>query len=320
MPELPEVEIARRCIAPLLLGRVIATVHTTRPSYVFLTPPEELRHALAGRTARALSRNGKYLVATLDDDSQLVLHLGMTGQLLVWQGGDIPPRALDAAGQVADRHAPRDAVGRGLPEDVNARRELSPGALPPPRNAAQRPDAHTHLRLAFRDGGPEIWFRDARKFGKLLWLRPGERTQRLARLGVDALALTAEALCALRRGRRVTIKTLLLDQGAVAGVGNIYADETLFAAGVRPGRRAARVTRAECGRIASALAAVLERSIAAGGSSISDYIAPDGSAGHFQRQHAVYARTGLPCPRCGTAIRRVAIAMRSSHYCPRCQR
>ena len=293
MPELPEVEITRQRLAPLLLDRPIAAVHTTRPSYVFLTPPGALRHALPGRIVRSLSRNGKYLIANLDDASQLVLHLGMTGQLLVRGASNPAPRPLDA-------------TRRALP--LRGGEELYPA------------DAHTHLRLSFRDRGPEVWFRDARKFGKLLWLRPGERSQRLDRLGVDALALTAEALSALRRGRRVAIKTLLLDQGAVAGIGNIYADEALFAAGVRPSRRATRVTGAECGRIASALAAVLERAIAAGGSSISDYVAPDGNAGGFQRQHAVYARTGSPCRRCGTAIRRIAIAMRSSHYCPRCQR
>ena len=163
-------------------------------------------------------------------------------------------------------------------------------------------------------------FRDVRKFGKVQLLSPGEASERLDKLGVDALELTGAALFAATRGRSVAIKSLLLDQAVIAGAGNIYADEALFLARVRPRRPAGRVTRAECERIAQGLVRVLLRSIETGGSSISDYVAPDGSDGAYQDERRVYARTGEPCSRCGARIRRSVIGQRSAHYCARCQK
>jgi formamidopyrimidine-DNA glycosylase len=165
-----------------------------------------------------------------------------------------------------------------------------------------------------------VFFRDVRKFGKVQLLAPGELSPRLDKLGVDALELTGHALFAATRGRNVAIKSLLLDQALIAGAGNIYADEALFLAGVRPTRRAGRVSRAECARIAEALKRVLLRSIETGGSSISDYVAPDGSDGAYQDERRVYAREGEGCPECGARIRRVVIGQRSAHYCAGCQR
>jgi len=290
MPELPEVEVTRRRIAPLLVGRTVERVQTTAPSYFFLTEPTRLRRALTGRRFAALERRGKYLIAVLDDESRLLLHLGMTGQL--FSSAVTSPRLLRAS----------------------ARAILAP-------EAQQRftPDEHTHLRLAFDDAGPEVWMRDARKFGKVQWLAPGASSARLDRLGADALGATGEAIFAATRARKVAIKNLLLDQAVLAGTGNIYADEALFGAGVRPTRAARRVTRAECDRIAAALVRVLERSIETGGSSISDYVAPDGSDGAYQDERRVYARTGEPCHACGTKIRRIVLGQRSAHYCPKCQ-
>ncbi len=291
MPELPEVEITRRRIAPVLIGRRIASVETTAPSYFFITPPDRLRTSLRGRTVTDLQRVGKYLLAKLDDDHVLLVHLGMTGQL--FSGGVSSPRLLSAT--------------------VRA-------SLAPEEQRDFEPDVHTHFVLRFSDGGPAVLMRDVRKFGKLLLLGPGEAHPRLSRLGKDALTATGDDLFAATRGRQASIKAVLLDQSVLAGVGNIYADEALFLAGVRPGRRAARVTRAECERLAEGLVRVLERSIETGGSSISDYVAPDGQDGRYQDERRVYSRTGLPCHACGTAIRRRVVAQRSSHYCPACQR
>jgi formamidopyrimidine-DNA glycosylase len=290
MPELPEVEVTRRRIEPWLVGRRIASVRTTAASYFFLTPPARLRRALPGRSALRLERRGKYLVAALDDGSRLLLHLGMTGQLFT--AGAASVRLLSAA----------------------ARASLAPEEQP--RFA---PDAHTHLRIAFADEGPPVLFRDVRKFGKVQLLAPGEESERLRRLGTDALELTGAALFAATRGREVAIKSLLLDQAVVAGTGNIYADEALFLAGVRPRRPARRVTRAESEAIAGALRRVMLRSIETGGSSISDYVAPDGSDGAYQDERRVYARKGEPCAACGTPIRRLVLGQRSTHFCPRCQ-
>jgi formamidopyrimidine-DNA glycosylase len=181
-------------------------------------------------------------------------------------------------------------------------------------------DEHTHLGLSFADGRPEIAFRDVRRFGKVQLLTPGARSARLDRLGPDALGASGPALFAATRGRRAAIKTLLLDQSVLAGVGNIYADEALFVARVRPARRAGRVTRKECDGLADAIRRVLQEGIAAGGSTISDFVSPYGNEGRYQDDHQVYGREGEACPRCRIPIRRLVLGQRSSHYCPRCQR
>ena len=152
------------------------------------------------------------------------------------------------------------------------------------------------------------------------WIAAGESNDRLDRLGTDALEMSAAELFSANRGRRVAIKAMLLDQSVAAGVGNIYADEALFLAGVRPGRAAKRVTRVECETIVTQLKRVLKRSIETGGSSISDYVAPDGSDGGYQDERKVYGRKGEACLVCGNEIKRKLIAQRSTHYCAHCQR
>jgi formamidopyrimidine-DNA glycosylase len=291
MPELPEVEVTRRSIAPHLVGRCIARVHTTAASYFFLTPPRELARRLAGRRVGALARRGKYLLATLDDGSQLLLHLGMTGQLFTTSARSV--RLLSGT--------------RGA-------------ALSPEAQGSFTPDAHTHLMLEFDDGGENVLFRDVRKFGKVRWIERGKSDARLSKLGVDALEASGAELFARTRGRKASIKTLLLDQAVLAGVGNIYADEALFRAGVRPTRAARSLTSKECALLAAAVVEVLTRSIETGGSSISDYVRPDGSDGGYQNERLVYARTGEGCARCGTPIMRKVLGQRSTHYCRKCQR
>jgi formamidopyrimidine-DNA glycosylase len=290
MPELPEVETTRRQIAPLLVGRRIARLGTTADSYFFVTAVSRLRAALRGRTVSRLDRVGKYLVAYLDDDRRLAIHLGMTGQL--FSSAAASPRLLSAT----------------------ARASLSPE-----EQGVFRPDSHTHLRFHFEDGGPGVYMRDVRKFGKVFLVAPGERNPRLERLGADALTVDGALLFAASRGRRIAVKALLLDQSVIAGCGNIYADEALFLAGVRPGRAAGRVARREYTRIAEVLRGVLLRSIATGGSSISDYVAPDGQDGSYQDERRVYAREGLACYDCASVIRKKFVAQRGTHYCPRCQ-
>jgi len=292
VPELPEVEVTRRQLEPLLVGRRIARVVTTLPSYFFLTPPASLRRRLRGRSVEAIDRIGKYLVARLDNGERLLLHLGMTGQIF---GAGIPGVRLLSSAAAAS-------------------------LTPEQQLEAFRPDKHTHLRLRFDDHGPEVFFRDARKFGKVQLMRADEPSPRLDQLGPDALAARGAVLFAAVRARRVPIKSLVLDQSLLAGVGNIYADEALFLAGVRPTRPGRRVTRPECDRLANAIRRVLRRSIATGGSSISDYVQPDGSSGAYQDERRVYGREGEPCPRCRTRIRRCLIGQRSAHYCPRCQK
>ncbi len=291
MPELPEVEVTRRQLEPLLVGRTVSDVHTTSGSAFFLTPPATLRRRLRGRRVLSLERIGKYLVAWLEDGQRLLLHLGMTGQIF----------------------------GAGV-ASVRLLRATAAAAIAPERQRAGfRPDAHTHLRLSFADGGPDVLFRDVRKFGKVQLLPAGARSPRLERLGTDALRAEGASLYAVTHRRRAPIKAVLLDQSVLAGIGNIYADEALFLARVRPTRPADRLSRKDCGRLAAAIKLVLGRAILAGGSSISDFVRPDGTDGAYQDERRVYARTGEPCPRCGTPIRRVVIGSRSAHFCPRCQ-
>jgi formamidopyrimidine-DNA glycosylase len=291
MPELPEVEVTRRRIEPVLVGRTVRALRTTRPSYFFLTPPATLRRRLVGRTVEGLSRHGKYLIAGLDDGARLLLHLGMTGQL--FPAGSFSVRLLSATARAS---------------------------LPPEAQPGFRPDAHTHLAIEFKDDGPAVFFRDVRKFGKVQWIAPGAGSDRLARLGRDALEVDGAGLFSASRKRTVAVKSLLMSQAVVAGVGNIYADEALFHAGVRPTRRAGRVTRAECERIAREVRRVMLRAIETGGSSISDYVAPDGADGAYQDERRVYARAGRPCLACGTPVKKIVLGARGTHYCPRCQR
>lgn len=278
MPELPEVETVRRTLSPVWVGRRVAHLSTTSPSYFFLTPPRALVRKVTGRCFESLERHGKYLVSALDDGSRLLLHLGMTGQLY------------------ADTAKSARLGGHGAP------------------------DQHIHLRFSFEDGGASIFFRDVRKFGKVQWLAPGESSPRLEKLGPDALRVTGGTLFEASRKRKLPVKPWVLDQSVVAGAGNIYADEALFRAGIRPTRRAQTLSRRECEALAASLRGILERAIQLGGSSISDYIQPDGADGAFQLECAVYGRGGEPCRRCGMSIERVVLAQRSTHHCRSCQK
>lgn len=291
MPELPEVEVTRRQIEPFLVDRRVSRLGTSQDSYFFITPPTTLKKGLEGRRFEALERCGKYLVARVEGGTRLLLHLGMTGQL--FSDGVSSVRLLSATARAA---------------------------LAPDEQARFEPDRHTHLHFEFEDGGAGVYFRDVRKFGKVQLLGEGEASDRLDKLGPDALGLGGGHYFAASRKRTVAVKNLLLDQAVAAGIGNIYADEALFLGGVRPRRRAGRVTRAEYERIADALRSVMKRSIETGGSSISDYVAPDGSDGGYQDERRVYARKGEPCLTCGQPIRRKMLGQRSTHWCSQCQR
>ena len=173
---------------------------------------------------------------------------------------------------------------------------------------------HTHL-IAKLASGREMRFIDPRMFGKLSIYTGGFDPG-----GVEPLEVGEDRFIALFRGRKTPIKSALLNQKLLRGVGNIYADESLFRAGIRPRRRAAAITREQLGKLRCAVREVLREAIALGGSSISDYVDADGEEGFFQLQHRVYGREGEPCLVCGTAIRRVVLAGRSSHYCSKCQK
>jgi formamidopyrimidine-DNA glycosylase len=183
------------------------------------------------------------------------------------------------------------------------------------------PDApqarHTHARLGLKSGR-ELRFVDPRRFGRLEF-RDLSRTAEFKGPGAEPLTIGADQFAALFRGRKLAIKAALLNQTLLAGVGNIYADESLFKAGIRPRKRSGRLTRQELDRLRTSLKDVLKQAIRLGGSSVSDYVDADGVEGFFQLEHCVYQRTGQPCRSCGRPIKRIVVAGRSTHYCAECQ-
>jgi len=269
VPELPEIEVARRDLDPQLTGRAISGAIVREARLRWRIPPEV--GELAGRVVRAVRRRGKYLLLDCGDGC-LILHLGMSGSLRV----------------------------------------VSPGT------PAQR---HEHFDLLL--GDRVLRLRDPRRFGAVLWVRGDEsRHPLIARLGVEPLSPKFDASCLrdLGRGRRTPIKQFLMDGRYVAGIGNIYANESLFVAGVRPTRRARGLSPAVCADLVRAIKQTLRAAIRAGGSSLRDYVRSDGRPGRFQNRYWVYEREGSPCRRCGALIRRRVQGQRASYYCPMCQR
>jgi len=281
MPELPEVETVVRDLRPQLSGRTIASVQLTRDPLIrgrLIRYPSATTFVrrLRGRTIRSVERRGKYIVMPLDQDSErLVVHLGMTGHLRVWE-----------------------------PEET--------------------PVKDTHVRVLL-DTGLELRYDDQRQFGRLLLGKQDELVAARAfpaRLGPEPIHgdLTEAEFDRLVRGRRRPLKSALLDQSFLAGVGNIYADEACFRAGIRPSRWTHQLTLRERRALYSAIQEVLENSIAARGSSIINYVDAFGVRGGNQEQLLVYGRSGEPCVKCGTPLQGTRLAGRGTVYCRKCQR
>jgi formamidopyrimidine-DNA glycosylase len=277
VPELPEVEVTRRGIAPLVVGRRIVAIEVREPRLRWRVP--RALAGLAGCRVRSVKRRGKYLLIDCGR-GHLIVHLGMSGSL----------RVVDA----------RDPPGR-----------------------------HDHVDFAFaapraRAGsGRALRLRDPRRFGAVLWTQEAPLAHPLLRhLGVEPLsrAFDARRLHALTRGHRTSIKQFLMDARRIAGLGNIYASESLFLAGIRPQTPARRLSLARCVRLVAAIRATLRAAIRAGGSSLRDYVDGAGALGSFQTRCDVYGRAGEPCRRCGSAVRCIRQGQRATYYCPRCQR
>jgi formamidopyrimidine-DNA glycosylase len=279
MPELPEVETIASGVNQRVSGDRIAEVWFGSHREPFKTPPARQARGLEGREILTVHRTGKHIVCELGADqtsakagqvyAQWIVHLGMTGRLLV----------------------------------------TTPDAPLAP---------HTHARLGLASGR-ELRFVDPRRFGRLEY-RDLSRMAGFSAPGADPLTVGAEEFFQIFHGRKLAIKAALLNQNLLSGVGNIYADESLFRAGIQPRRLTGRLTRAEFERLRLALVEVLQHAIRLGGSSVSDYVDADGVRGFFQLEHCVYLRTGEPCRQCETPIRRILLAGRGTHYCPHCQR
>ncbi len=270
MPELPEVETIKNDLRPLLVGRTIVGVQVGWERSVDRPSLEEFRDQIVGRRIENVARRGKFLVFILSGGRALLVHLRMTGRLLL-----------------KERTDPWDK--------------------------------HTHLSLSL-DDGQDLRFVDLRKFGRVYLVTDPEEV--LGTLGPEPLDedFGAEDFCGLFRSRKGMIKPLLLNQRFIAGLGNIYVDEALFKAGFHPQRKADTLTSEDLTRLYDAVCEVLRQGIEDGGTSLTDYVRPDGGEGKHQEQLLIFRRAEEPCPRCGKMIERIVVGGRGSFICPQCQR
>ncbi len=295
MPELPEVETIARGLDKRVAGDTVESVWIGSKKQPLKSPAGLIARTLEGKRIVRVHRAGKHIVFDLAVASRTVSQAAS------------PARKSGRAGRGKTRPAASQDTAQWVVHlGMTGRMVVS--------EPAAEIAKHTHL-IAKLASGRELRFIDPRMFGKLSvhagGFDPG---------GVEPLEVSEERFLALFRGRKTPIKSALLNQKLLRGVGNIYADESLFRAGIRPRRRAATIAREQLGKLRRAVREVLREAIALGGSSISDYVDADGEEGFFQLQHRVYGREGEPCLVCGTAIRRVVLAGRSSHYCAKCQR
>jgi formamidopyrimidine-DNA glycosylase len=271
MPELPEVETVANGVDARVRGQRIVGVWTSGKPQTFKSAESEIVETLTGARIEGVRRVGKTIVMELRRGrgarAQFLVHLGMTGRLLV------------------------------------SRPEV---ALP----------LHTHAVLSLGDGR-EVRFVDPRRFGRLSVVMDEGG---YAGPGVEPTTVSVEKFSGLFKGRKLAIKAALLNQSILHGVGNIYADESLFRAGIRPRRQAGKLTKAELERLHAALQQVLAQAIELGGSSVSDYVDADGVRGFFQLEHKVYGRAGEDCKDCGAGLKKIVVGGRTTVYCAGCQR
>jgi formamidopyrimidine-DNA glycosylase len=287
MPELPEVETVVRQLEPEVEGHRIERLEVLDARWSRPVPPQKLGKAVSGATIERLGRRGKYILMGLDGARTLVMHLRMTGNLILREGDEM----LDPS------------EGRRLYE-------------------SERSTEERHLRARFvLDDDRELWFTDPRRFGEAFLIADDKLDERFARLGVEPFSpeFTAAALGEMAAGRTAPLKSFLLDQSKVAGVGNIYADEALFRAELHPLSPAGSMKPEHLEALRDAVVDALEAGIEAGGSSIDDYRDARGEKGSMQDEFLVHTREGEDCHRCGGTIVRIVVGGRSTYFCPACQ-
>jgi formamidopyrimidine-DNA glycosylase len=274
MPELPEVETVRRSLEMALPERSFVDVEVRQPRLRFTVDEEQLRELILQRRVRGLTRRAKYIIVHFAGGSCLILHLGMTGQLLLL-------------------------------------------------SASQPLDKHDHVIFSL-DNGLQLRFRDPRRFGAIAAVEEAGLQQHalLNHLGVEPLSedFTAEYLFKRSRKSKKPVKNFIMDQQVLVGVGNIYASEALFLAGIYPMRAAGRISLARWQRLHATIQQVLQEALALGGTTIDDFRNSDGSSGYFQQKLRAYGRKGEACVNCQSAIRAETLAGRSTFYCPKCQK
>ena len=281
MPELPEVETVARGLRQAILGRRILSVSLGKTD--FIDDPVALEEHLPGRIIDAVDRYGKFMLLRLSS-----------------------PGAITPAPPNGESNFPFLLVHLGMTGQLA------------PAPAAQPREKHTHLSLLL-DDGRELRYTDARRFGRIAYLAAASLTQELAGFGADPLEVSEAEFAQRIRSRRARIKALLLDQSVLRGVGNIYADESLWRAKIHPARLGANISERAADLLRRELQKILQKAIVMRGSSISDFLDAAGEPGEYQRHHRAYGREGKPCYRCKAAIRRGIVAGRSSYFCPKCQ-
>jgi formamidopyrimidine-DNA glycosylase len=281
MPELPEVETVARGLQKSIAGRSILSVVLGKTD--FIDDPAALEQHLPGRQIEAVERYGKFMLLRLS------------------------PAAL-SAGETENG----DAAAASLLVHLGMTGQLAPCA------AAEPSAKHTHVRLGL-DDGRELRYVDPRRFGRMAYLTGALLAAELTNFGADPLQVSAQEFGDRIRSRSARIKALLLDQTVLRGVGNIYADESLWRAKIHPARQGAQLTKKQATTLRRVLQDVLQKAILARGSSISDFLDAEGQPGEYQRRHRAYGREGKRCFRCAATIRRVLVAGRSSFFCPKCQ-
>lgn len=308
MPELPEVETIARGLAKRVSGDVIDSVWLGSKKEPLKSSATEIAETLEHSRITAVGRMGKHIVF------------------------DLERKGVARTPPLAKKHKTRDKQGSMARAGANGA-VLAGGGARPTNSTAQwivhlgmtgrlqvrdpqsEIEKHTHAILKL-SSGRELRFVDPRRFGRLSVVT----SEAFDATGTEPLEIEVESFIKLFRGRKTPIKSALLNQKLLRGVGNIYADESLFRAGIRPRRRASTIKGEQFVKLHHSVQEVLKEAIALGGSSISDYVDADGEEGFFQLQHRVYGREGEPCLVCKTPIKRVVIAGRSSHYCPKCQK
>src|SRR6202171_5719732 len=281
MPELPEVETVARGLRRAILGRRIVSVTLGKTD--FIDDPVALEEHLPGRQIAAVERFGKFMLLRLSASPA---------------AGSIPPNG--------------EAAPAALLVHLGMTGQIAPSA------AAQPREKHTHVCLLL-DDGRELRYTDARRFGRIAYLTKELIDEELSGFGADPLEVSKEEFANRICGRRARIKALLLDQSVLRGVGNIYADESLWKAKIHPARLGAKLSRNQAEILRRVLQDILQKAIVLRGSSISDFLDAEGEPGEYQRHHRAYGREGKNCHRCKTLIRRAIVAGRSSYFCPRCQ-
>ena len=310
MPELPEVETIARGLASRVSGDVIESVWLGQKPQPLKSPAREIAAVLEHSRIATVRRVGKHIVFDLEPNhARGALSSGSSGQALSAKGRRAKSSAKAATASSSPISSTMDADPRQAQWIVHLGMTGRLQVCEPQSEILK----HTHaiLKLA---SGRELRFVDPRRFGRLSVAHGFDAG------GVEPLEADLDHFLTLFRGRKTPIKSALLNQKLLRGVGNIYADEALFRAGIRPRRRASSITRDQFAKLLSSIKEVLKEAIALGGSSISDYVDADGEEGFFQLQHRVYGREGEPCLVCKSPVKRIVIGGRSSHYCANCQK